>query len=120
MIQYLIINSNQNFIDFIYNFNGEFIFSNNGIRPEYSLIINLCIKKPNSKLILDCFNSKYNIYSYKLFIDLSLCAKIILNELKEFIEKNYADIKKLNLKNKFVESEFGCFIVDEIDDFSIN
>lgn len=120
LIQYLIINSNQIFIDFIYNFNGEFLSSNKDIRPWYYLISNLCMIKPNSKLIFDCFNSKYNIYSYKLFIDLSLCAKIILNELKEFIEKNYADIKKLNLKNKFVESEFGCFIIDEIDDFSIN
>ena len=120
LIQYLIINSNQIFIDFIYNFNGEFLSSNKDIRPWYYLISNLCMIKPNSKLIFDCFNSKYNIYSYKLFIDLSLCAKIILNELKEFIEKNYADIKKLNLKNKCVEAECGCFIIDEIDDFSIN
>lgn len=46
-------------------------------------------------------------------------ALIILNELREKIQKDYDNIIKTNFKDKLIETKYACYILDEIDEYSL-
>ena len=158
---FIIRNSNKDFIDFICNhdeFNKEDDESINMMNfiSHYFNIEN----KPD--LMMECFNSKYNdlTYTYRIenydyekddvikylgdderdknavTIDLNyedisnyrfgalsslrFDGLIILNELREKILNDYDNIIKTDFKDTLMKSEYSYYIIDEIDEYSLN
>ena len=166
VMDFIIINSNKDLIDFIYN-HDEFKNNNEvGCHDDFRNLVNFISKyfnfenKPN--LMMECFNSKYNDLKYSYTIknydyekdkviiymaddeedenaitinldhdDFSnyrfgaltssrFDALVILNELREKIQKDYDNIIKINFKERLVETNDDYYILDEIDDYSLN
>ena len=166
VMDFIIINSNKDLIDFIYD-HDEFKNNNEvGCHDDFRNLVNFISKyfnfenKPN--LMMECFNSKYNDLKYSYTIknydyekdkivvymgddeedrnavtinldhdDFSnyrfgaltssrFDALVILNELREKIQKDYDNIIKINFKERLVETPDDFYILDEIDDYSLN
>ena len=166
VMDFIIINSNKDLIDFIYN-HDEFKNNNEvGCHNDFRNLVNFISKyfnfenKPN--LVMECFNSKYNDLKYSYTIknydyekdkviiymdddeedenaitinldhdDFSnykfgaltssrFDALVILNKIKKKIQKDYDNIIKINFKERLVETNDDYYILDEIDDYSLN
>ncbi|MBQ9025548.1 MAG: hypothetical protein IJ104_04110 [Methanobrevibacter sp.] len=161
ILDFIITNSNKDFIDFIYN-HAEFNKEGNDSRGMLNFISTYFNLENKPDLMMECFNSKYNDlkysyviknYNYKkdeytiyagddekdkkatainldyddisnykfgAFTSLRFDALIILNELREKVQKNYDEIISIDFKDRLVETKEDCYILDEIDDYSLN
>lgn len=160
VLDFIIINSNKELIESIYNHN-EFNYKNNDLNNIVNFISYCFNFKNKPNLMIECFNSKYNDLKYaytikdydpkkdEIIVYLSddeedkkstpICldyedfsnykfgalssswfdAIIILNELREKIQKEYDNIIKTDFKDKLIETKYSYYILDEIDDYSL-
>ena len=161
ILDFIITNTNKDFIDFIYG-HKEFNKEDDDSQGMLSFISTYFNFENKPKLMMECFNSKYNDLKYSYIIknynyekdkhiiymgddekdknattinldyeDLSnykfgaltsswFDALIILNELREKIQKDYNEIINTNFKDRLVETKDNCYILDEIDDYSLS
>lgn len=80
------------------------------IRNEFGLNL-----KINSKLVYDCYHSKYNEKEWKIFA-LSIPdtqSSIILEELCEYVCENYDEVKNINFTHKIDKRKY------RLDDYDI-
>ena len=108
-VRYLICNLNQKEIDKIYEstmskyeWNNHFLLGM-WIRNEFGLN-----KKINSKLVYDCYTSKYNRGIGKIgpLWMADAASPVILKELWAEVHKNYDKIKKYNLTGKIDKEKY--------------
>lgn len=59
-------------------------------------------------------------YKFGALTSSTFDALIIINELREKIQKDYENIIKTNFKNRLIETKNGYYIHDEIDKYSLN
>ena len=115
-ISYLIYNLNEKEINKIielkvedYPFTVHFSLGM-WIRNEFGLN-----QKINSRLIYDCYKSKYNDDEWKFFplIMADSASSIILKELSNYIHENYEEIKKIKFTGKIDKMKY------RLDDYDI-
>ncbi len=161
VIDFLIVNSNKDFIDFIYS-HDEFNKEDRDSLNIINFISHYFDFGNNPNLMMECFYSKYNDlkYSYTIWdydYEVDSCviyldddeedekaiainleyedlpnykfgalsstrfdALILLNELREYIQNNYDSIIKTEFKDKLIATKSDYYILDEIDDYSLN
>lgn len=73
----------------------------------------------NSKPICLDYDDFSN-YRFGAFTSNWFNAVIILNELREKIQKDYDNIIKTNFEDILIETKYDYYILDEIDDFSLD
>lgn len=160
VLNFIIINSNKELIESIYN-HDAFNYKDNDLNNIVKFISYGFNLKNKPNLMMECFYSKYNDlkYSYtikdynrkkdEVIVYLSddeedkkskpICldyedfsnykfgalssswfdAIIILNELREKIQKDYDNIIKTNFKDKLIETKYSYYILDDIDEYSL-